>query len=109
MLAHVGIEKVYSFHMVLSCARDPFCCFTTSQDLASFFDCHAPGFDHFGGVPAMVVYDRTKTVVKRHVAPKEAVPLHPEAVAFAGHSASTSTYWPPTGPRARDGSSVRST
>ncbi|MFF8925300.1 integrase core domain protein [Streptomyces albidoflavus] len=32
-----------------------------------------------------VVYDRTKTVVRRHVAPGEAVPLHPEAVAFAGH------------------------
>jgi hypothetical protein len=32
-----------------------------------------------------VVYDRTKTVVRRHVAPGEAVPLHPEAVGFAGH------------------------
>jgi hypothetical protein len=32
-----------------------------------------------------VVYDRTKTVVKRHVAPGLAVPLHPEAAAFAGH------------------------
>ena len=31
------------------------------------------------------MYDRTKTVVKRHVAPGKAVPLHPEAVAFAGH------------------------
>jgi hypothetical protein len=27
-----------------------------------------------------IVYDRTKTVVRRHVAPGEAVPLHPEAV-----------------------------
>ena len=32
-----------------------------------------------------IVYDRTKTVVRRHVAPGQAVPLHPEAVAFAGH------------------------
>jgi hypothetical protein len=31
------------------------------------------------------VYDRTKTVIKRHVAPGKAVPLHAEAVAFAGH------------------------
>jgi hypothetical protein len=31
------------------------------------------------------VYDRTKTVVRQHVAPGKAVPLHPEAVAFAGH------------------------
>ncbi|WP_456115212.1 IS21 family transposase [Streptomyces broussonetiae] len=85
VLTHVGIKKVYSFHMVLSYSRDPFCCFTTSMDLATFWDCHRRAFAHFGGVPKVIVYDRTKTVVRRHVAPGEAVPLHPEAVAFAGH------------------------
>jgi transposase len=85
ILAHVGVPKVYSFHMTLSYSRDPFCCFTVSQDLATFFDCHRVAFAHFGGVPMSIVYDRTKTVVRRHVAPGEAVPLHPEAVAFAGH------------------------
>jgi hypothetical protein len=71
--------------MTLSYSRDPFCCFTTSQDLGTFFDCHRAAFAHFGGVPMSIVYDRTKTVVRRHVAPGEAVPLHPEVVAFAGH------------------------
>lgn len=85
ILTHLGIAKVYSFHMVLSYSRDPFCCFTTSQDLQTFFDCHRRAFAHFGGVPMSIVYDRTKTVVRRHVAPGEAVPLHPEAVGFAGH------------------------
>jgi transposase len=85
ILAHVGIPKVYSFHMVLSYSRDPFCCFTTRLDLSTFFDCHRRAFAHFGGVPGAIVYDRTKTVVRRHVAPGVAVPLHPEAVAFAGH------------------------
>ncbi|WP_443047441.1 IS21 family transposase [Streptomyces sp. KMM 9044] len=85
ILTHMGIEKVCSFHMVLSYSRDPFCCFTTSQNPASFFECHRRAFAHFGGVPGVIVYDRTKTVVRRHVAPGEAVPLHPEAVAFAGH------------------------
>ncbi|WP_338674659.1 IS21 family transposase [Streptomyces sp. SCSIO 30461] len=85
ILAHMGIGKVYSFHMVLSYSRDPFSCFTTSQDLQTFFDCHRRAFAHFGGVPMTIVYDRTKTVVRRHVAPGEAVPLHPEAVGFAGH------------------------
>lgn len=85
ILSHAGIPKVYSFHMTLSYSRDPFCCFTTSQDLATFFDCHRQAFAHFGGVPMSIVYGRTKTVVRRHVAPGEAVPLHPEAVAFAGH------------------------
>ncbi|MCX5529825.1 IS21 family transposase [Streptomyces sp. NBC_00006] len=85
ILTHMGIKKVYSFHMVLSYSRDPFCCFTTSLDLATFWACHRRAFTHFGGVPKTIVYDRTKTVVRRHVSPGEAVPLHPEAVAFAGH------------------------
>jgi transposase len=85
LLARAGIAKVYSFHMTLSHSRDPFCCFTGSMDLAVFFDCHRRAFAHFGGVPGSIVYDRAKTVVKRHVAPGQAVPLHPEAAAFAAH------------------------
>jgi hypothetical protein len=61
-----GSLHAYSFHMVLSYSRDPFCCFTASQDLGTFWDCHRRAFAHFGGVPATIVYDRTKTVVRRH-------------------------------------------
>ncbi len=75
ILAHMGIAKVYSFHMTLTYSRDPFCCFTTSQDLQTFFDCHRRAFAHFGGAPMTIVYDRTKTVVRRHVAPGEAAPV----------------------------------
>ena len=50
-----------------------------------FWDCHRRAFAHFGGVPATIVYDRTKTVVRRHVGRGQATPLHPEAVAFASH------------------------
>ncbi|WP_121259015.1 IS21 family transposase, partial [Nocardioides ferulae] len=85
LLAHVGIGAVYSFHMTLSHSRDPFTCFTTSMDMATFWDCHRRAFAHFGGVPGTIVYDRTKTVIRRHVAPRVAVPLHPEAAAFADH------------------------
>ena len=85
LLAHVGIGNVYSFHMTLSYSRDPFTCLTTSMDLATFWDCHRRAFAHFGGVPGSIVYDRTKTVVRKHVAPGVAVPLHPEAAAFAEH------------------------
>lgn len=77
--------RVYSFHMTLSYSRDPFCCFVTSMDAATFFDCHRRAFDHFGGVPASIVYDRLKTVVRRHVAPGKAVPVTTTATAFAGH------------------------
>lgn len=85
VLARAGIGAVYSFHMTLSFSRDPFCAFTTTMDMATFWDCHRRAFAHFGGVPAAIVYDRTKTVVKRHVAPGRAVPIHPEAAAFAEH------------------------
>jgi transposase len=78
-------SPVYSFHMVLSCSRDPFCLYTQSQDLATFWACHSEAFSHFGGVPAEVVYDRTKTVVRKHVGRGEPVELHPEALAFAAH------------------------
>ena len=36
-----------------------------SQDLATFWACHDEAFRHFGGVPQQIVYDRTKTVVRR--------------------------------------------
>ena len=107
LLAHVGILQVYSFHLVLSHSRDPFCCFTTSMDLATFWDCHRRAFAHFGGVPGTLVYDRTKTVIRRHVAPGLAVPLHPEAAAFADPYGSTSS--PRIGRPGKVGSNGRST
>ena len=70
-------SKVYSFHMVLSYSRDPFCCYVTSMDAATFWDCHARAFEYFGGVPGSIVYDRVATIVRRHVAPGKAVPLQP--------------------------------
>lgn len=80
-----GPLHVYSFHMTLSYSRDPFCRFATSQDLTSFWDCHVAAFHHFGGVPSSILYDRTKTVVRRHVGRGEEVPLHREALAMASH------------------------
>ncbi len=80
-----GPLHVYSFHMTLSFSRDPFCLFTTSQDLTSFWETHVAAFRHFGGVPASILYDRTKTVVRRHVGRGEEVPLHREAIAMASH------------------------
>ena len=94
-----GPVHVYSFHMTLSYSRDPFACFVTSQDLVSFWDCHRRAFAHFGGVPATIVYDRTKTVVKRHVGRGEAVPLHPEAIAFAAHYGFAIMVAPPRRPQ----------
>ncbi len=99
MDTETGPVHVYSFHMTLSYSRDPFTCFVTSQDLASFWECHRRAFAHFGGVPSAIVYDRTKTVVKRHVGRGEKVPLHPEAVAFAAHCGFSIVVAPPRRPQ----------
>ena len=74
-----------SIHMVLSYSRDPFCCYVTGMDAVTWWACHVRAFEHFGGVPASIVYDRVATVVRRHVAPGKAVPLQHDAVAFAEH------------------------
>ena len=103
-----GPLHAYSFHMVLSYSRDPFCCYAASQDLAAFWDCHRRGFAHFGGVPAAIVYDRTKTVVRRHVGRGQATPLHPEAVAFASHYQFAIRLCAPRRPQAKGRSSGRS-
>ena len=85
LVTATGPLHAFSFHMTLSYSRDPFCCYVAAQDLGSFWDCHRRAFAHFGGVPATIVYDRTKTVIRRHVGRGQATPLHPEAVAFAAH------------------------
>ncbi|MFE2124547.1 hypothetical protein ACFW9U_28350, partial [Rhodococcus aetherivorans] len=60
-------RKVYSFHMVLSYSRDPFCCFTHSMDLSAFWGCRIRAFDHFGGVPAGIDLDALAVVVTEHL------------------------------------------
>ncbi|EST20749.1 hypothetical protein M878_38990 [Streptomyces roseochromogenus subsp. oscitans DS 12.976] len=73
------------------------------MELATFWNRHRRALAHFYGVPRTIVHDRTKTVVRRHVAPGEVVPVRPEAVAFAGHYnfASSVIMCRPGGPSAR--------
>ena len=44
-----------------------FCRLTGSQDLVTFWACHRAAFEHFGGVPHELLYERTKTVVRQHL------------------------------------------
>ena len=57
-----------------------------AMDLATFWDCHRRAFAHFGGVPGQ----RSSTTAPRPSSAATshrgvAVPLHPEAAAFADH------------------------
>ena len=79
LLVDVGLDNVSSFHLRVSHSRDPFTWFTTSLDLATFWDWDRLAFARFRGVPGGVVYDRTKAVVQRRVVAGGAVPLHPSA------------------------------
>ena len=80
---------LYCFHMVLAHSRDAFCCLVGSMDLATFWACHRAAFSHFGGVPKEILYDRTKTVILRHVGREQGLRerrlFHPEALASAMH------------------------
>jgi transposase len=99
-----GPLSVSSFHMTLAYSRDPFCCYTAAQDLGTFWDCHRRAFAHFGGVPAVIVYDRTKTVVHRHVGRGCTRRRSPSPATTTSRSG-----WPPRiEPRPRGGWSARS-
>lgn len=89
ILGQDGVKTpLYCFHMVLGHSRDAFCSLTSSMDLVTFWACHRAAFDHFGGVPREILYDRTKTVVRSHVGREvsdERRIFHPEALASAHH------------------------
>jgi len=88
LVTAAGIElPLYAFHMVLGHSRDAFVRFCGSQDLVTFWACHRDAFAHFGGVPHEILYDRTKTVVRRHVGALHGLDelYHPEALASATH------------------------
>jgi transposase len=84
-----GLElPLYCFHMVLGHSRDSFCRLVGSLDLTTFWACHRAAFAHFGGIPAELLYDRTKTVVRSHVGSERLEGerrFHPEALASAHH------------------------
>lgn len=59
-----GLErKVWLFAMVLGHSRYLWAQFVMHQDLPTVLRCHMEAFEHFGGVPRQILYDRMKTAV----------------------------------------------
>ena len=56
-------HKVWLFAMVLGHSRYLWAQYVLHQDLATVLRCHMEAFEHFGGVPREILYDRMKTVV----------------------------------------------
>ena len=59
-----GVErKVWLFAMVLGHSRYLWAQFVMHQDLPTVLRCHMEAFEHIGGVPREILYDRMKTAV----------------------------------------------
>lgn len=56
-------RRVWLFSMVLGHCRYLWAQFVGHQDLATVLRCHMLAFEHFGGTPRQILYDRMKTAV----------------------------------------------
>ena len=57
-----SIKKLYLFSMILGYSRRIYGELTEQCDLPTFLDCHIRAFEHFGGVPEQLLYDRMRNV-----------------------------------------------
>jgi transposase len=57
-----SIQKLWLFSMILGYSRKIYSEFIDRCDLPGFLDCHIHAFEHFGGVPEEILYDRMKNV-----------------------------------------------
>lgn len=79
-----GSAQLFVPHDALD-SSDPFTCFTPPAWTWSRSGTATAGRSPLRRGPGSSVYDRAGTVVRKHVEPGVAVPLHPEAGAFAEH------------------------
>jgi len=64
------VDTVYLFSMILGYSRGDYYEFILKRDMEHFLDCHIHAFEHFGGVPTEILYDRMKNVLIRQLAGK---------------------------------------
>ena len=86
--AHFGKVKVgraerrlVAFVLVLSYSRRIFLRFGFDQTMAGFLDGHRRAFEHFGGIPRVLLYDNLKSAVLERIG--AAIKMHPTMLAFA--------------------------
>ena len=66
-----SVRVYYLFAMILGYSRDQYAVLLDRCDLSTFLDCHIRAFEHFGGVPQEILYDRMKNVYVGRVAGKD--------------------------------------
>jgi len=57
------LVKAYVFVMVLGFSRDAYYEIVKSQDITTWINCHIHAFEHFGGVPAVIIPDNLKSAI----------------------------------------------
>ena len=77
------VEKLYMFAMILGYSRKVYAELIPRCDLPTFLDCHMRAFEHFGGVPSQILYDRMKNVYIGKLAGKHK--FNDSLVGFALH------------------------
>ncbi len=55
--------KAYIFVMVLGFSRDAYYEIVRSQDIRTWCNCHIHAFEHFGGVPKIIIPDNLKSAI----------------------------------------------
>jgi transposase len=78
-------RKVWLFAMVLGHSRYLWAQFVMHQDLATVLRCHMEAFEHFGGVPHEILYDRMKTAVLGEPEPAQAIVYNAKLLGCAAH------------------------
>lgn len=57
------LVKAYIFVMVLCYSRDAYYEIVKSQDIENWCNCHIHAFEHFGGVPKVIIPDNLKSAI----------------------------------------------
>ncbi len=76
---------VWLFAMVLGHSRYLWAQFVLHQDLGTVLRCHMEAFEHFGGVPREILYDRMKTAVLGEPEADQPIVYNAKLLALGAH------------------------
>lgn len=78
-------RKVWLFAMVLGHSRYLWAQYVLHQDLPTVLRCHMEAFEHFGGAPREILYDRMKTAVLGEPEADQPIVYNAKLLALGAH------------------------
>ena len=76
-------RRLVAFVLVLSYSRRIFLRFGFDMGMAGFLDGHQRAFEHFGGIPRVLLYDNLKSAVLERFG--DVIRMHPTMLDFSAH------------------------